>query len=154
MANWAASRRSFLHRLGLYGAAAPAMSALATLGSSAKTLRLRTPPTTHPRQIGNREISGATTMPPSKGDIKLYMFRKRLGAPQAGQPALPVLFLVHGSSISSRPSFDLRFRALASIRSWMCLRVTVSTSGPWISRATEDRPRPPAIPTLPTGSRI
>ncbi len=41
-----------------------------------------------------------------KGDIKLYMFRKRMGAPQAGKPALPVLFLVHGSSISSS-SFDL-----------------------------------------------
>jgi alpha-beta hydrolase superfamily lysophospholipase len=42
-----------------------------------------------------------------KGDVSLYMFRKRLGAPAAGQAALPVLFLVHGSSISSRPSFDL-----------------------------------------------
>ncbi len=41
-----------------------------------------------------------------KGDVKLYMFRKRVGAPQAGKPALPVLFLVHGSSISSA-SFDL-----------------------------------------------
>src|SRR5579863_3397434 len=42
-----------------------------------------------------------------KGDVSLYMFRKRAGAPKAGQSALPVLFLVHGSSISSRPSFDL-----------------------------------------------
>jgi len=42
-----------------------------------------------------------------KGDVSLYMFRKRVGAPKAGQPALPVLFLVHGSSLSSRPSFDL-----------------------------------------------
>ena len=41
-----------------------------------------------------------------KGDVKLYMFRKRVGAPQAGKPALPVLFLVHGSSISST-SFDV-----------------------------------------------
>jgi pimeloyl-ACP methyl ester carboxylesterase len=41
-----------------------------------------------------------------KGDVKLYMFRKRMGAPQAGKPPLPVLFLVHGSSISST-SFDL-----------------------------------------------
>ena len=41
-----------------------------------------------------------------KGDVKLYMFRKRVGAPQAGKPGLPVLFLVHGSSISST-SFDL-----------------------------------------------
>jgi alpha-beta hydrolase superfamily lysophospholipase len=42
-----------------------------------------------------------------KGDVSLYMFRKRVGAPKAGQAALPVLFLVHGSSVSSRPSFDL-----------------------------------------------
>jgi alpha-beta hydrolase superfamily lysophospholipase len=42
-----------------------------------------------------------------KGDVSLYIFRKRLGAPKAGQPPLPVLFLVHGSSVSSRPSFDL-----------------------------------------------
>jgi hypothetical protein len=42
-----------------------------------------------------------------KGDVSLYMFRKRAGAPRAGQAPIPVLFLVHGSSISSRPSFDL-----------------------------------------------
>jgi alpha-beta hydrolase superfamily lysophospholipase len=42
-----------------------------------------------------------------KGNVSLYLFRKRMGAPQAGQAPLPVLFLVHGSSISSRPSFDL-----------------------------------------------
>jgi alpha-beta hydrolase superfamily lysophospholipase len=42
-----------------------------------------------------------------KGDVPLYMFRKRIGAPKTGQAQLPVLFLVHGSSISSRSSFDL-----------------------------------------------
>jgi alpha-beta hydrolase superfamily lysophospholipase len=42
-----------------------------------------------------------------KGSVSLYMFRKRMDAPKAGQSSLPVLFLVHGSSISSRPSFDL-----------------------------------------------
>jgi len=42
-----------------------------------------------------------------KGNISLYLFRKRLDAPKSGQAPLPVLFLVHGSSISSRPSFDL-----------------------------------------------
>jgi pimeloyl-ACP methyl ester carboxylesterase len=41
-----------------------------------------------------------------KGDVKLYMFRKRIGAPSAGKSDLPVLLLVHGSSISST-SFDL-----------------------------------------------
>ena len=41
-----------------------------------------------------------------KGDVSLFMFRKRLGAPQPGQ-ALPVLFLAHGSSVSSLPTYDL-----------------------------------------------
>ena len=35
-----------------------------------------------------------------KGDVKLYMFRKRAGAPAPGRSTLPVLFLVHGSSTS------------------------------------------------------
>jgi pimeloyl-ACP methyl ester carboxylesterase len=42
-----------------------------------------------------------------KGDVSLYLYRKRLGQPIQGEPAMPVLFLVHGSSISSRPTFDL-----------------------------------------------
>ena len=42
-----------------------------------------------------------------KGSVKLYMFRKRLGAPKADERSRPVLFMVHGSSISARPSFDL-----------------------------------------------
>ena len=41
-----------------------------------------------------------------KGDIPLWMFRKRLGAPKAGEPQRPVLFFVHGSSVTSR-GFDL-----------------------------------------------
>jgi alpha-beta hydrolase superfamily lysophospholipase len=68
--------------------------------------------------LGSGLLAGVTRAEPSpkiwsgeywakKGDVTLYMFRKRIGAPQAGQKSLPVLFLVHGSSISSRPSFDL-----------------------------------------------
>jgi len=41
-----------------------------------------------------------------KGDVPLWMFRKRLGAPKAGEPPKPVLFFVHGSSVTSRV-FDL-----------------------------------------------
>jgi alpha-beta hydrolase superfamily lysophospholipase len=40
-----------------------------------------------------------------KGDVKLYLYRKR-AAPKAGETQ-PVLFLVHGSSNSSRSSYDL-----------------------------------------------
>ena len=40
-----------------------------------------------------------------KGPVKLYLFRKRLGAPRPGEAPRPVLFLVHGSSNSGvRPS--------------------------------------------------
>ena len=41
-----------------------------------------------------------------KGDVPLWMFRKRVGAPKAGEPSKPVLFFVHGSSVTSRV-FDL-----------------------------------------------
>jgi alpha-beta hydrolase superfamily lysophospholipase len=41
-----------------------------------------------------------------KGDVPLYMYRKRLGAPKTGEPPRPVLFLVHGSSVTWR-IFDL-----------------------------------------------
>lgn len=41
-----------------------------------------------------------------KGEIPLWMYRKRIGAPKAGEPARPVLFFVHGSSVTSRV-FDL-----------------------------------------------
>jgi pimeloyl-ACP methyl ester carboxylesterase len=42
-----------------------------------------------------------------KGEIKLYIYRKRVGAPVAGEKPRPVLFMVHGSSNSSRTSYDL-----------------------------------------------
>jgi len=42
-----------------------------------------------------------------KGDVKLYLFRKRATAPATLARRLPVLFLVHGSSLSSRSTFDL-----------------------------------------------
>ncbi len=40
-------------------------------------------------------------------NISLAIYRKRMGAPRPGEPARPVLFLVHGSSISSLSAFDL-----------------------------------------------
>src|SRR5262244_964569 len=42
-----------------------------------------------------------------KGDVALNLWRKRVGAPKPGEPPLPVLFLVHGSSNSARSSYDL-----------------------------------------------
>ena len=42
-----------------------------------------------------------------KGDVTLAMYRKRMHPPRPNEAKLPVLFLVHGSSISALPSFDL-----------------------------------------------
>ncbi len=43
-----------------------------------------------------------------KGDVSLYMFRKRMGDPAEDRQKRPILFLAHGSSVSSRPTFDLK----------------------------------------------
>jgi pimeloyl-ACP methyl ester carboxylesterase len=42
-----------------------------------------------------------------KGNLSLYVFRKRLGDPTRDHTSRPILFLAHGSSVSSRPTFDL-----------------------------------------------
>src|SRR5215470_16457058 len=42
-----------------------------------------------------------------KGEVSLQIYRKRLGAPAAGEPVKPVLFLVHGSSNAAQSSYDL-----------------------------------------------
>jgi pimeloyl-ACP methyl ester carboxylesterase len=42
-----------------------------------------------------------------KGEVSLYLWRKRKTAPKPGAPPLPLLFLVHGSSNAARSSFDL-----------------------------------------------
>lgn len=45
--------------------------------------------------------------PAKNGGVKLNLWRKRVGAPAPGEPARPVVFLVHGSSNSARSSYDL-----------------------------------------------
>jgi pimeloyl-ACP methyl ester carboxylesterase len=42
-----------------------------------------------------------------KGDVELAAYRKRAAEPKPGEPALPVLLLVHGSSISALPTYDV-----------------------------------------------
>lgn len=42
-----------------------------------------------------------------RGAISLYMYRKCIGAAVSGHSPRPILFLSHGSSVSSRPTFDL-----------------------------------------------
>ena len=43
-----------------------------------------------------------------KGDVKLYMWRKRVGDPTRDTTPKPILFLVHGSSFSGPTGFDLQ----------------------------------------------
>src|SRR3954463_10100471 len=40
------------------------------------------------------------------GPVQLALYRRRLGPPRSAE-SRPVIFLVHGSSISARPSYDL-----------------------------------------------
>jgi alpha-beta hydrolase superfamily lysophospholipase len=42
-----------------------------------------------------------------KGELSLYIWRKRLAAPAPGEQKRPVLFMVHGSSNCARTSYDL-----------------------------------------------
>ena len=52
----------------------------------------------------------------TKGNAKLNLWRKRVGAPKAGEAPLPVVFLVHGSSNSAPcPTISL-CRARANTR--------------------------------------
>src|SRR5579871_1390166 len=94
------SRRSFL--LG----AAPAIAGGLALSSAAAEILARPSGSQMEKSGAANEKIWSNEYWTQKGDVRLYMFRKRVGAPQAGKPALPVLFLVHGSSISST-SFDL-----------------------------------------------
>src|SRR5258708_3568298 len=64
------------------------------------------PPTATAHPAAKGEIWSAEYTA-KKGEVSLLLYRKRSGAPKAGAAPLPVLFLVHGSSTSARPSFDL-----------------------------------------------
>src|SRR5829696_4405335 len=57
--------------------------------------------------VGSTSLTWSEEYWARKGDVKLYVYRKRAIAPDRSAPALPVLFLVHGSSASGRSSFDL-----------------------------------------------
>jgi alpha-beta hydrolase superfamily lysophospholipase len=99
------SRRSFLYRLGLAGAAPALLSAVAreALGAqkSAAQKDDEVPSATPDKKIWSNEYWA------QRGNLKLYLFRKRPNPPHSRQGVEPVLFLVHGSSISGRPTFDL-----------------------------------------------
>jgi alpha-beta hydrolase superfamily lysophospholipase len=99
------SRRSFLYRLGLAGAAPALLSAIAreTLGAQKSGAQKddEAPSARPDKKIWSNEYWA------QRGNLKLYLFRKRPNPPHSRQGVEPVLFLVHGSSISGRPTFDL-----------------------------------------------
>src|SRR5260370_39650671 len=66
----------------------------------------RSPPQTA-RALSSDENIWSKEYWAKKGDISLYLFRKRMGDPAVDRVARPILFLAHGSSVSSRPAFDL-----------------------------------------------
>jgi alpha-beta hydrolase superfamily lysophospholipase len=86
------SRRSLIKRAGI---ASAGVGLFSSLSSSELNARAAAAP------IWSSEYWA------KKGAVPLYLYRKRVGAPKKEQAGLPVLFLVHGSSNSSRPSFDL-----------------------------------------------
>jgi pimeloyl-ACP methyl ester carboxylesterase len=77
-----------------------AIIAAAGLGLAVGTISAARPATAASEDIWSREYWA------KKGDVPLWMWRKRLGAPRAGEPSRPVVFFVHGSSVTSR-AFDL-----------------------------------------------
>src|SRR5579863_9480509 len=105
------TRRTLLRR------AAPALAGgLAAVSSAHLTLAQKRAPLNVPVGIANDKIANdkiaddkiwSGEYSAKKGDISLSIYRKRLGAEKAGETALPILFLAHGSSVSARPSFDL-----------------------------------------------
>ena len=95
------SRRSILKVAGA-GVGAGLLSGLAS-AAQAQGSAMAAPASATPA-TGDIWSSEYWTM---KGDVKLYIFRKRVGAPVAGEKARPILFMVHGSSNSSRTSYDL-----------------------------------------------
>ena len=63
--------------------------------------------TAEPQKVPTEQKIWSAEYWAKRGQASLYLFRKRIGAPRTGEKPLPVLVLAHGSSVSSRPSFDL-----------------------------------------------
>ena len=93
------SRRTILSGLGVAAAAAAVAAVPAPAEAQVAPIvpSINAPPTTY----WNREYTAM------KGDIKLQLYRRRAKAPVAGEAPLPVLILVHGSSMAALPAWDL-----------------------------------------------
>ena len=95
------SRRSFV------SAAVPAVAATLAGAALPEVIRARTldvaqaTPQSESPKIWSAEYWA------KKGDVSLYLFRKRVQPPRQGAAPLPVLMFIHGSSVSGRSSYDL-----------------------------------------------
>ncbi len=96
----AISRRSLLNSAAACAAAGLAGTVLAP--------RMRAQPAPGARTGSVQQKIWSKECWAKKGDISLYIFRKRMGDPAEDKQKRPVLFLAHGSSVSSRPTFDLK----------------------------------------------
>ena len=95
-----------ISRRALLTQAAPALATgLAAISTARFALAQEHAPSAAANSANERIWSGEYWT--RKGDLSLYIFRKRVGAPKPGEPAKPILFLAHGSSVSARPTFDL-----------------------------------------------
>src|SRR5450432_878311 len=90
------ARRDVIRGMGAALATAAALSP--TLTAASASTQSAEPPSadTQRRQYWTAEYWAP------KGDVRLYLYRKRTSAPVKGGAQLPVLLLVHGSSISGR----------------------------------------------------
>ena len=93
------NRRTVLSGLGVAAAAAAVAAAPAPAAAQVAPIvpSIHAPPITY----WNREYTAM------KGDIKLQLYRRRAKAPVAGETPLPVVILVHGSSMAALPAWDL-----------------------------------------------
>src|SRR5258708_10436553 len=104
-----ANPRSHLSRRALLIGAAPVVTgAIASIGPFGQALVAQDARSTREGSSEGRKIWSAEYWA-EKGDVKLYLYRKRIGPPRRGQASRPVLFLVHGSTFPGRESFDLSF---------------------------------------------
>ena len=103
-----ASRRSFLAAGGAALVAGPALSALPALIGHAAHAAPPPAPAPHGKLA---EVAGTEHWPTKlagNDKVKLFLWRKRLRNPAAGEGRQGAVLFVHGSSISSTPTFDLQ----------------------------------------------
>ena len=100
------SEPSALSRRTLFARAVPLLAGAGVLSAFPVPVGGRAK-VTLPEGSGTAKISSSEYWA-KNGDLRLAMFRKCSEAPEKATEPRPVLFLAHGSSVSSRPSFDLK----------------------------------------------